>query len=177
MTRWLEQLHTVDELSFSWCCRRFSKLAQSRWVRWVSLSGDGYVYALLVGFAWWLAEHDMQPMLFALIFGFGIEVPLFIMIKRWLKRPRPYQAMKDFQAVIQAHDQFSFPSGHTTAAFLFAGIAGYFWPSYIELLYLWAGLVGLSRVLLGVHYPGDIIAGAALGSALALFSIGVVVGS
>lgn len=175
MTRWLEQLHTVDELSFSWCCRRFAKLSQSPYVRLVSLSGDGYVYALLVGCAWWLAEHDMQPMLLALVLGFAIEIPLFMLIKRWLKRPRPYQRLQNFQAVIQAHDQFSFPSGHTTAAFLFAGCAGYFWPDYTGLLYLWASLVGLSRVLLGVHYPGDILAGAALGSALALFSIGVVV--
>jgi undecaprenyl-diphosphatase len=63
------------------------------------------------------------------------------------------------------------PSGHTAAAFLMASILSSFYPSVTVFVYLWALSIGFSRVLLGVHYPGDILAGAALGLGISALSI------
>ena len=57
----------------------------------------------------------------------------------------------------------SFPSGHTAAAFAFATGVRREWPAASAPLYLLAGLVGYSRVHTGVHFPGDVAGGAAIG--------------
>ena len=72
-----------------------------------------------------------------------------------------------------ASDEFSLPSGHTSAAFFFctflcAGFSLAFLP-----LYLWARCVSLSRVVLGVHYLSDIFIGAIMGTAIALLVLAI----
>jgi len=61
----------------------------------------------------------------------------------------------------------SFPSGHSAAAFAFASGVAQQWPAAAGPLYLAGSLVAYSRVHTGVHYPGDVLAGCALGVALA----------
>ena len=61
----------------------------------------------------------------------------------------------------------SFPSGHSAAAFAFATGVGHVLPSAAVPLRALAALVAYSRVHTGVHYPGDVVAGALIGSALA----------
>ncbi len=67
----------------------------------------------------------------------------------------------------------SFPSGHTAAAVAFASGAGRVLPLAGVALHALAALVGYSRVHTGVHYPGDVLAGAVLGSAVADVTAGV----
>ncbi|MCB1845501.1 MAG: phosphatase PAP2 family protein, partial [Halioglobus sp.] len=64
----------------------------------------------------------------------------------------------------------SFPSGHTSAAFLLATALTITYQEPAVAMCGWAGLVALSRVILGVHYPGDTLAGAVMGSGIALFT-------
>ncbi|MEM1153231.1 MAG: phosphatase PAP2 family protein, partial [Pseudomonadota bacterium] len=106
-----------------------------------------------------------------------VERALYLMLKGTLKRRRPASAIPGFSSVIIASDKFSFPSGHASAAFLFAtciyGIFGA--PALVT--YLWACAVAVSRVLLGVHFPGDIVAGAVMGSSIGLLGIALLGGA
>jgi undecaprenyl-diphosphatase len=96
-------------------------------------------------------------------------------LKQGVKRSRPAQIIPGFSSIIVPSDHFSFPSGHTSGAFIFATalslsladtnfISGFNAESLmIFTVYCWAVMVGLSRVMLGVHFPGDTLAGATLG--------------
>ena len=84
-------------------------------------------------------------------------------LKRGLHRPRPTSAIVGFEALAENPDRFSFPSGHTTAAFAAAvALAGAPFGLGPAALVLALG-IGLSRIYLGAHYPLDVAVGAALG--------------
>jgi undecaprenyl-diphosphatase len=67
-------------------------------------------------------------------------------------------------------DQFSFPSGHTLHSVAFTLVVYYHFPGSVWLLTPFTLLVAISRPLLGLHYPSDVLAGAAIGATIALCS-------
>ena len=81
-----------------------------------------------------------------------------------MKRPRPFQKLEGLAGLIMPGDRFSFPSGHTAAAFVIASLIGFCYPAAQVPACLWASIVGFSRIYLGVHYPTDVLAGACLGT-------------
>lgn len=93
----------------------------------------------------------------------GIATVLSQTLKRSLTRARPDTAIAGFEALAANPDRFSFPSGHTAAAFgvavAFAGEPHGLGPAALLL----AVGIGLSRVYLGAHYPLDVVAGGVLG--------------
>lgn len=101
-----------------------------------------------------------------------------LIIYKWLKtstvRVRPYSFNDDIFQNVAALDQFSFPSGHTLHAVSFATVLLHYYPEWALLVVPFASLVALSRVVLGLHYPSDVLIGAVLGFALATGSIQLV---
>ena len=81
-------------------------------------------------------------------------------LKRRVNRERPATT-----PVIDCPDQFSFPSGHATASLAIAATYALFFPTFAGPLLALGLLAGWSRVALGVHYPGDVLAGQLLAAA------------
>lgn len=100
-----------------------------------------------------------------------------VLIVHWMKRrtcrARPYECMNDVRRCVRALDRFSFPSGHTLHAVSFTLILAGFYPILALLLLPFTALVALSRVVLGLHYPTDVLAGAAIGVVLAAVTLSV----
>lgn len=139
--------------------------------RALSFTGDGYFYPI-IGLGLVFLDPNSHPYFaFSMIIAFLIEVPLFISLKKSFKRDRPFQALSNCYQLIKPSDEFSFPSGHSAAAFVFASQIAFFYPAVAMVVYGWASLVALSRVILGVHYPLDILSGALLGSICSVFSL------
>lgn len=132
--------------------------------RAISRSGDGYLHLLTPLLAWLLDPAGLERLLPLLIISLLLERIAYWLIKNALRRPRPADAVPGFRSLITAGDQFSFPSGHSSGAFLLATALVIVYGPLAAPLLLWALAVALSRVLLGVHYPGDTLAGALMGS-------------
>lgn len=159
----LQNIHKYDIRSFNWCLRIKQRGTAIRISRIISFSADGPLY-ILIGLCFlYFQQWDMAKLLAA---AFIIERGAYLVFKTTFRRNRPPEAIPGYESEIKASDQFSFPSGHTSAAFLMAGVLSFIFPSIGWALYLWACGVGMSRIMLGVHFPSDILAGALLGSGI-----------
>ena len=80
--------------------------------------------------------------------------------------------MGEWGKIYRNTDPHSFPSGHAARAFLIATIAAGLGPAWLAVvLWIWAPLVALARVAMGVHYLSDIMAGAVFGGLVALIAL------
>lgn len=101
--------------------------------------------------------------------GVGVlNLALYRLVKRSVCRPRPCDACPGIRACTRALDEYSFPSGHTLHSVAFALVIGFHYPAARWIVWPFALLVAASRVVLGLHYPSDVVLGAAMGAASAL---------
>ncbi len=136
-------------------------------LRLASRLGDGaFWYSVMLALTVAQGRPGLEAvlrMLAAGVVGFAVYKPL----KSSTTRARPYQAPGDVRAGIAPLDAFSFPSGHTLHAVAFTVVAVSHFPALVSVLVPFTLLVALSRVVLGLHYPSDVLAGAAIGAAVA----------
>lgn len=128
--------------------------------------GGGWVLfllgaALLDGDRGERALHSVLPPLW--LATMTVEFP----IKRYFRRRRPFIDVVRAVAVGRKPLGYSFPSGHSAAAFAGAWLLCRHYPRLAPLWYIIATLVGFSRVYLGAHYPGDVLSGAITGTTIA----------
>lgn len=105
----------------------------------------------------------------------AINLALYLGLKRGIGRPRPFIDCPGIRCCTPPLDRGSFPSGHTLHAVAFTLILAAHYPALAVPLWAYAALVAASRVVLGLHYPSDVLAGAATGlltAALALAWVG-----
>jgi undecaprenyl-diphosphatase len=166
----LYSIHKYDVSLFTWLINARMHATLTKSARHISKTGDGPLYAVIAGLLYW--SQGLSPFLQAILLAFAIERPVYCVLKNSLRRNRPQAALQNFRSIITPSDQFSFPSGHTSAAFMMATLLGFYCTPLMIPLYCWAALVGFSRVVLGVHFPTDTLVGAILGIGTALFSLG-----
>jgi undecaprenyl-diphosphatase len=144
------------------CLRRIP--AVSAVMRIATRIGDGYVW--IVAGLGLLAFSPRGPSVGkGLAIAYALELTAYRILKSKVTRSRPFVDVPEVTMGIVPPDEFSFPSGHTAAAFVFALVVGVSFPVMAPLLFLLAVLIAVSRVYFGVHYPTDVLAGAALGTA------------
>jgi undecaprenyl-diphosphatase len=105
-----------------------------------------------------------------------IALILYKALKRWTRRPRPFASDVRIRAWVAPLDEFSFPSGHTLHAVAFSIVAIAHYPILALLLVPFTGCVAVSRVVLGLHYPSDVLAAICIGGGLAATSLWLVPG-
>lgn len=157
-----------------WC------LAANRWgarqmvrayFRMISRLGDGaFWYALMAMLVLFDGWRGLNAAAHLAVVG-GIALLLYRRLKRWTRRPRPYASDGRIQPWVAPLDEFSFPSGHTLHAVSFTIVALAWYPLLAWLLLPFTLSVALSRVVLGMHYPSDVLAAMIIGACLASLSL------
>jgi undecaprenyl-diphosphatase len=156
---------------------RMNRWRAPRWIRiWMITAtrmGDGWIWyglgLMLLAFG--------GPQRFAAIGAAGAAATFGILVFKALKklsqRPRPCQFEPHCWSKVLPPDQFSFPSGHAMTAFSVALVVSYFYPSLEGVLFFLALSIAISRIVLGMHFLSDVLAGMLLGVALGCVSITV----
>jgi len=166
----IDTIKGYDVGIFLWVSERKTRHTLVRVARLVSRSADGPLYLALAMVLAYAGQEPQLSLLYCLLLGFTLERPLYLVLKNVCRRDRPEATLKIPSFIIPS-DRFSFPSGHTSAAFLVATLVSAFYPALAPLLFGWAIMVGMARVILGVHFPTDTLIGAVMGSTLALASM------
>lgn len=137
----------------------------------ISRAGDGIAwYALMAGMVLLDGAGGLRASVHMAATG-AVALLLYKVLKRWTRRPRPFAADVRIRAWIAPLDEFSFPSGHTLHAVSFTIVALAWYPGLAWVLLPFTALVALSRVVLGLHYPSDVLVATMLGGALASASL------
>lgn len=141
-----------------------------RWVRiWMlaaTRGGDGWLWCALGLVLLVFGGRQGREATLEATLAAGVGVALFLWLKRLTRRRRPCAIEPHCWSTLLPPDQFSFPSGHTITAFSVAApVINHFPEAGLGVLFC-ALSIAASRVLLGMHFLSDVIAGAALGWAL-----------
>jgi undecaprenyl-diphosphatase len=136
------------------------------WMVSSSRAGDGWLWAALGIPVLWYGGEQRYRVLAVLTLAAATGIGLFSVLKRVTVRKRPcaMQAFTWFQKL--PPDHFSFPSGHSLTAFAVTVPLSLYYPSYMYGLYFCAASIATSRVILGMHFLSDVVAGSAIGAGI-----------
>jgi len=130
--------------------------------------GNGIVwYALILALPLLFGRTATKPAIVMALTG-ALGVVIYALLKRVFVRERPFITHAAIDLGAAPLDRYSFPSGHTLHAVSFTWQACAHFPELAWVLVPLAALIAGSRVVLGLHYPSDVLAGAAIGAALAV---------
>ena len=154
--------------------RRVHRWRAPRWFRILMIvttrMGDGWLWYAL-GLILLLYGGDRRFLaLGAGALSAAVGIFLFRTIKGFNRRQRPCEIEPHCWASILPPDKYSFPSGHSITAFAVALSIGLFYPDLQAPLLTVAFLIASSRIILGMHFLSDVLAGSAIGAALGFAS-------
>lgn len=143
---------------------------ESGWLRraaaFFAHSGDSWFCLAALGLVWWFGDPAWKARALTLVQAILITAVIVLVIKFTVRRRRPEG---EWGNIYRSTDPHSFPSGHAARAFMLAVMGLALGPPWFGVaLTVWAPLVALARVAMGVHYLSDILAGIGLGVVMGL---------
>jgi undecaprenyl-diphosphatase len=163
---WLER----DRVLVLWMHGASTRAWVVRLLGVVSRFGDGWIWYAMVACLPWLGGPVGTSAAVRMV-GVGIvNIVLYKIVKRWIARPRPFRSCPGIRECARSLDEFSFPSGHTLHSVACSVILTAYYPMLALIVWPFTILVAVSRVVLGLHYPSDVIVGALIGGITAAVS-------
>lgn len=176
MERMMSSLRRISALDLALClqCNRFSRYALLCFLfRIVSRLGNGVFWYSLMSVMLVADGMLALPTVLRMMAGGLACLATYKYLKKRTSRPRPYQVYTAISAAAPALDRFSFPSGHTLHAVCFSTIACSAYPQLAPALWPFTALIAISRPVLGLHYPSDVLVGALIGFGMAQVALGL----
>jgi undecaprenyl-diphosphatase len=150
--------------------RRVNQWAAPHWIRqWTvaaSRAGDGWLWIALSLILLLFGGNRRFEAVASGYISVGAGLVTFLLVKRVAGRERPCSIETHCWAKLLPPDRFSFPSGHTITAFAAAVPTGLYYPVLFPGLIFCALSIASSRILLGLHYLSDVLAGMLIGSTI-----------
>ncbi len=132
-------------------------------------SGDSWFWAMALLLLWLVSDSSWRRWEVVEFVSISVLIVVVMAVKFLVRRKRPEG---EWGGIYRNTDPHSFPSGHAARAFLIAVIGAALGPAWLgAALWVWAPLVAVARVAMGVHYVSDVVAGAALGVVIALLCL------
>lgn len=158
--------------------RRCNNWMAPRWIRlWMicaTRGGDGWLwYAILSGVLLFGGEDRFRAAGAAFLAG-AVGIWVFLVLKKAANRPRPCAISGHAWATLLPPDRFSFPSGHTMTAFAVTTPLMTYYPDLSLALTFCAVSVAGSRIMMGMHFLSDVVAGGLLGALLGYLSMAAI---
>ena len=158
----IDLCQSCNDLSRNLSLRKIFKL--------VSRLGDGVFWYMLMAVLLLRYQAEALPAVLHMLAVAVAGTLIYKLIKSKTLRPRPFNVYPSIVCNGHPLDQYSFPSGHTLHAVAFSMVAVAYFPALIWLVLPFTVLVALSRPILGLHYPSDVLMGALIGALLSAFS-------
>ena len=170
-------LRRAVEMELGFCVsinRTFGAPALQRFFAVISRLGDGiFWYSLMLCLPLLYGTQAIYVSLLMVAVGI-VNLLIYKVIKRATERERPCSVNAQIRLGTAPLDHYSFPSGHTLHAVAFTIIVVFYYPHLGAILIPFATLVAASRVILGLHYPTDVAAGALIGTLIALTGLSLI---
>jgi len=175
----------VLQITLSWVASRDHRLMvwvnhwrPPKWLRlWMlgaTRGGDGGLWCALGLAVAFFGGPERFHALLAATLAVAAGIALFITLKNAFRRERPCELEPHCWADLLPPDRFSFPSGHSITAFAIALSLAGFYPEMLPGLFFCAASIAASRVVLGMHFLSDVLAGAALGTLLGTLAVALI---
>lgn len=170
-------LRRAIELELGFCVsvnHAFGAPLIQRFFAVISRLGDGiFWYTLMLLLPLIYGSRAIPVSLLMIVTGVA-NLAIYKLIKHTTERERPCSVNSQIRLGTAPLDHYSFPSGHTLHAVAFTIIACFFFPALGWILIPFACLVAASRIILGLHFPTDVAAGALIGTLIASIGISLI---
>jgi len=143
------------------------------WMICATRGGDGWLWYAMAAAVLALGGESRYRAVAACGGGSAIGIAVFLALKRLTGRRRPCHIEPHCWANLLPPDRFSFPSGHTITAFAVSTPLSLFYPDMMAGVMFCAFSIAISRILLGMHFLSDVLAGAILGTAIGFWTYGL----
>jgi len=127
--------------------------------------------AVIFGLLWKGGKRGRIALIIAILAVGSADAISHRVLKKNIQRIRPCNALENVHLTVNKTSSYSMPSNHAANFFALATVFSFYYRRFRGLFYSLAALVAYSRIAVGVHYPLDALAGAAVGTSLALLMI------